>query len=369
MATVARSVIWALRMRVNMSAMGSVMLIVRSYQLALTMPGISPRIAYSRSLLRPRPNLRKTPRGRPVIAQRLRSRVGFALRGSCCSLSRAAKRSSSEARGLSTIDSSIARLFAYFATSFSRFCWRLINASFDIAISSLAPERELERGEQRLRFGVRLRGGRDRDVHPPDRVDLVVLDLRKDDLFLDAHVVVAAAVEAASRHAAEVAHARQRDGHQAVEELVHPLLAQRHHAADRVALADLEAGDRLARLGDDGLLAADLRHVADGVVEDLAIGGGLADAHVEHDLRDARHLHRRRVAELLRERRCDFLAIDVLEPGGLVRLVGRVRLFGRGLALRRLLGLRLLRGRRSGLRRLGVLLVGSLLVRGFLVSH
>ena len=31
------------------------------------MPGISPRIAYSRSLLRPRPNLRNTPRGRPVI--------------------------------------------------------------------------------------------------------------------------------------------------------------------------------------------------------------------------------------------------------------------------------------------------------------
>ena len=39
----------------------------RSYQLALTMPGISPRIAYSRSLLRPRPNLLYTPRGRPVM--------------------------------------------------------------------------------------------------------------------------------------------------------------------------------------------------------------------------------------------------------------------------------------------------------------
>jgi hypothetical protein len=39
------------------------------------MPGTSPRIANSRSLLRDRPNLRKNPRGRPVIAQRLRRRV------------------------------------------------------------------------------------------------------------------------------------------------------------------------------------------------------------------------------------------------------------------------------------------------------
>ncbi len=56
---------WPLRIRVSMSAMGSVMLISeslpclsRAYQLALRSPGISPRIVLSRSLLRPRPNLR-----------------------------------------------------------------------------------------------------------------------------------------------------------------------------------------------------------------------------------------------------------------------------------------------------------------------
>src|SRR5437899_3937715 len=65
---------WALRMRVSMSAMGSVMLMREaSYQLALIKPGISPRSAISRSLLRPSPNLRNTPRGRPVSLQRLRS--------------------------------------------------------------------------------------------------------------------------------------------------------------------------------------------------------------------------------------------------------------------------------------------------------
>ena len=43
----------------------------------------------------------------------------------------------------------------------------------------------------------------------------------------------------------EVAHARQRDVHQAVEELVHPLAAQRDHRADGHALAHLELRDRL----------------------------------------------------------------------------------------------------------------------------
>src|SRR5689334_2844882 len=59
------------------------------YQLALVIPGISPFMANSRSLVRARPNLRKVPRGRPVMAQRLRWRVGAELRGRACSFRRA----------------------------------------------------------------------------------------------------------------------------------------------------------------------------------------------------------------------------------------------------------------------------------------
>ena len=69
--------------------------------------------------------------------------------------------------------------------------------------------------------------------------------------------IIAAPVEALRVEPAEVAHARQRHGHQAVEELVHARLAQRHLGADRHALAQLEGGDRLARLGDHRLLAGD----------------------------------------------------------------------------------------------------------------
>src|SRR5690606_31565911 len=59
------------------------------YQLALRRPGTSPRMVASRSLLRPRPNLLYTARGRPVSAQRVVWRDGEESRGSFCSLTAA----------------------------------------------------------------------------------------------------------------------------------------------------------------------------------------------------------------------------------------------------------------------------------------
>src|SRR5439155_16932645 len=116
-----------------------------AYQLALTTPGISPRMAISRSLLRPSPNLLYTPRGRPVSLQRLRSRVGLELRGSCCSLCRAASRASSESLVFSMFAFSSARFLAYFFTILRRFRSRLTTEVFAMALSVL--ERELECGE------------------------------------------------------------------------------------------------------------------------------------------------------------------------------------------------------------------------------
>src|SRR5690554_4128532 len=225
-------------MRVSMSATGSDILIsYPPYQLALVTPGTSPRNVSSRSLLRHRPNLRNTPRGRPVSVQRFRWRTGLALRGSCCSFSRAVMRSSSD-RLVSLIwASNAARLAANLAASLRRFSSRLIRASFAMSASIL--ERELESREQRLGFLVGFRGRRDADVHPAQRVDLVVLDLREDDLLFDAHVVVAAAVETLARHATEVPHTGNGDRDQTVEKLVHARTTQRDHAADRVAVADL----------------------------------------------------------------------------------------------------------------------------------
>jgi hypothetical protein len=66
----------ALRMRVNMSAIGSVIMSSGFlYQLAFFTPGISPWSANLRKQMRQIPNFRYTPRGRPHRPQRLSRRV------------------------------------------------------------------------------------------------------------------------------------------------------------------------------------------------------------------------------------------------------------------------------------------------------
>ena len=60
-----------------------------------------------------------------------------------------------------------------------------------------------------------------------------------------------------------------------------------------------------------GFWPASFGHVADRVLQNLLVGDRFAHAHVEDDLRQARHLHRRLVAELLDQRRDDFLLVDL----------------------------------------------------------
>src|ERR1700743_1430704 len=92
-----------------------------------------------------------------------------------------------------------ARLAEYFCTKRARFFSRSIRAS--LATLTSVSERELEAGEQRLRFFVGLRGGRDADVQPTQRVDLVVINFGENDLLFHTDVVVAATVERTPRHA------------------------------------------------------------------------------------------------------------------------------------------------------------------------
>src|SRR4029450_6459179 len=105
----------------------------------------------------------------------------------------------------------------------------------------VATEREAECAQPRTALVVASCSGHDRDVHAPDRVDLVVIDLRKDQLLGDTERVVAAPVERARVHAAEVTDPRDREAHEAVVELPHPIAAQRDLGADRVPLTELEA--------------------------------------------------------------------------------------------------------------------------------
>src|SRR5215470_12245751 len=128
------------------------------------------------------------------------------------------------------------------------------------ALASL-PEREVKRGQQSTRFFVVARTRANGDVEPPGIGDLVEIDLREHGVFLDAEAVVAAAVETLRIEAAEIAHTRERDTHQPVDKVVHACLAQRDLAADGLAVAQLVGRDRLARLGDHGLLTGNQRQV------------------------------------------------------------------------------------------------------------
>src|SRR3712207_6662876 len=121
------------------------------------------------------------------------------LRGSSASFRRASKRSSSGRLSSLAIAFSSSRLAAYFLTRPLTISLRL--TALFLAMSCLASrsalvggERELELTKQLAGFLVGLRGRRHDDVHAPDLVDLVVVDLREHDVLAQTHGVVAPAV-------------------------------------------------------------------------------------------------------------------------------------------------------------------------------
>ncbi len=176
--------------------------------------------------------------------------------------------------------------------------------------TTLLREGEAEPEQQLEALLVGRRSRRQGDVEAPRLADRVVIDLREDKLLADAHRVVAAAVERAGVEPAEVADPGDRDRHQPVDELPHPGLAQGHRHADRHALAQLECGDRHAGAADVRALARDRRQLGRRLVE----RAGVARAHVDADLDEARRRHRRRVAELLHQSGQHLLLVVIAKP-------------------------------------------------------
>src|SRR3954471_13985278 len=174
-------------------------------------------------------------------------------------------------------------------------------------------EREAQQLQQRPALVVRLRGGHDGDVHAPRAIDPVLVDLVEHRLLGEPERVVAVAVELAPVESAEVTDTRQCDRQQPVEELPHPVVAQGHLRADRHALAQLELRDRLGRAAHLRLLAGDGGQVLDRAVDELGVAGGLADTHVDHDLDQTGDLHRVAVVELLAQLADDLVAVPLLE--------------------------------------------------------
>src|SRR5579859_234831 len=125
---------------------------------------------------------------------------------------------------------------------------RLLRLEDQTLLRQLAPplgraERHAERLEQGTPFLVGLRGGHDRDLEAAEAIDLVVVDLRKHELLLEAERVIPAAVEAPLRDPLEVTDARQRDGDELLEEVPHLRTPQRHLEPNRHADAEPEVRD------------------------------------------------------------------------------------------------------------------------------
>src|SRR2546428_1423942 len=182
------------------------------------------------------------------------------------------------------------------------------------SVSTSLPEGEPELRQQRARLVVGARGGDEGNLETPQFIDLVVLDLRENQLLAKPERVVTVAVEAGRRDATEIANPGQPDGEQLIGELVHARAAKRHLDADRQAGAQLEVRDRLARFQHDRLLAGDLLQVGGGSVQCLGIGDRLPDPDVDDDLDQARHLHGVGVGEALDQRRDDLVLVALLQP-------------------------------------------------------
>ena len=160
-------------------------------------------------------------------------------------------------------------------------------------------EGSAQKRQQLLGLLVGGSGGADADVHTTDLVHLVILDLRENQLLLQAEGVVAAAVEGIGVDAAEVTDTGQRHAEQTVQELVHLIAAEGDLHADGLAFTHLEVSHALAGLAGDGLLAGDGGDVLADGFDFLGVVLAFAAADVHDDLVQLGDLHNALVAELL----------------------------------------------------------------------
>src|SRR6266542_6080665 len=113
---------------------------------------------------------------------------------------------------------------------------------YDLRLS--LPKRHSQSLQKCARLIVVVRRGHNRDIHSAQFVDLIKINLRKDQLLADANRIVSTAVEGFRRDSTKISYAWQGNRNQAIKKLVHAFAAQRHHNADGHPLPQLETGDR-----------------------------------------------------------------------------------------------------------------------------
>src|ERR1700731_3231104 len=135
----------------------------------------------------------------------------------------------------------------------------------------LCPERHAHMLQERARLII-VRGSRhDSYVHASLFVDPLVRNLWKNQLVMQADGVISPAIEGLAGHSAKVAHPRQNDVHQPVEEFIHAVTAQCDQRANRLALAHFERRNRLLGPRNHWLLSRNLPQFVYRGIEHLRI--------------------------------------------------------------------------------------------------
>src|SRR5579883_1493454 len=101
-----------------------------------------------------------------------------------------------------------------------------------LADRALAPEGQAHGAQESPRLFVGLRSRDDNDIHAANLIDLIVDNLREDQLFAEPHREVASSIERVRVHTLEVAHTGQGNVEEPVQKLIHDRAAQRDLGAD-----------------------------------------------------------------------------------------------------------------------------------------
>ena len=97
-------------------------------------------------------------------------------------------------------------------------------------------------------------GGRhDGDIHASNLFRLDHIYLGENLLICHAHGVIPIAIERRRRQTSKIAHPGKNNAHQTIKELIHTIPTDRHHDANRHALAEFEGRNSFAGAADDGL--------------------------------------------------------------------------------------------------------------------
>src|SRR3546814_15957241 len=97
-------------------------------------------------------------------------------------------------------------------------------------------------------------------IHASHLIDAIIVDFRKNNLFLDAESIIAVSIERLRIKTTEIANTRHRDRHQTIQELIHPFAAQRNLRANGHAFKQLELSNRLLPLRFPWLFSSDQFH-------------------------------------------------------------------------------------------------------------